>query len=130
MWLSYGTLIAPASSELLVSMSSSHSLGGWNRVLATSHHGVRLRRAHRCYEDLSAVKPGMTRREIEKRISVDGGLSADTCECEDFVHPDGLCLKIRIGFDVKHDDQNRPIRSQDDVVVDVSVPFVEEFFCD
>jgi hypothetical protein len=25
---------------------------------------------------------------------------------------------------------NRPIRSQDDIVVDVSAPFVEEFFCD
>jgi hypothetical protein len=83
-----------------------------------------------CYEDLSTVKPGMTRREIAQRVWGDGGITIDTCECENFVHPACPALKIRIGFDVKHDEQNRPIRSQDDIMVYVSVPFVEEFFCD
>ncbi|MBN2474751.1 MAG: hypothetical protein JXB62_09095 [Pirellulales bacterium] len=93
--------------------------------------GVPFRKWYwQCYEDLSAVKPGMTRREIGNRVWGDGGLSMDTCECEDFVHPACPALKIRIEFAVKHDDQNLPVRSQDDIVVDVSVPFVEEFFCD
>ena len=72
----------------------------------------------------------MTRGEIEKRVHVDEGFTTDTCECEDYVHPDGLFLKIRIAFAVKRDDQNRPIRGMDDRVVWVSAPFEEVFFCD
>ena len=96
-----------------------------------ARQGVLFRRWFlKCCEDLTAIKPGMTRREIEKRVGRDGGLTTDTCECENYVHPDGLCLKVRIGFDVKYDDQTRPIRGEDDLVVTVSAPFLEDVFFD
>jgi hypothetical protein len=100
------------------------------KMSTMARKGVSFRKWYlKCHEDLAAVKPGMTRREIEKRVHSDGGFSTDTCEHEDYVHPDGHCLKIRIGFEVKYE-QNRPIRGKDDLVVTVSAPFLEEFFCD
>lgn len=53
----------------------------------------------------------------------------DTCEREDYVHPDCPCLNSRIGFEVRRDEHDQPIRSQYNVAIGVSVPFVEEFFC-
>jgi HEAT repeat protein len=78
-----------------------------------------------CLKDFAAIKPGMTRREIESRFRKDGGVHS-LCSPR-FAHPTCAFFKIDVEFDCKKDaaDQNRAIPSPDDPVIRVSKPYLE-----
>jgi len=78
-----------------------------------------------CLKDFAAIKPGMTRRQVEDEFPKDGGVSS--LITGRFVHPTCRYFKINVEFNCKRDaaDQNRPIQSGDDPVVHVSKPYLE-----
>jgi hypothetical protein len=83
-----------------------------------------------CYENLLAVKPGITRRELDKMLDMDGGICSPSLPR--YCHRECPCLKINVKFDVKRnpDNQNRMVWSDDDKVLGVSRPYVETPFYD
>lgn len=84
----------------------------------------------RCLKDFQSIKVGMTRGEIEARLSKDGGLQG--VSPVRFTHPACEYFKIDVGFEFKRDaaDQNRAIESKDDKVTSISKPYIETPFAD
>jgi hypothetical protein len=83
-----------------------------------------------CLKDFQSIKPGMTRREIQTRFPLDGGIySAPLMR---FVHPQCDCFKIDVKFSFQRNpkDQGRAILSPDDPAVEVSKPYIELAFAD
>ena len=78
-----------------------------------------------CLRSFEAVKPGLTRSQIEKIFPMDGGTQG--VSPVRFVHPDCSYLKIDVDFDFKRDakDQNRAIWGKDDKATKVSKPYIE-----
>jgi hypothetical protein len=83
-----------------------------------------------CLKDFAAIKPGMTRRQVEDEFPKDGGVSC--LITGRFVHPTCRYFKIDVEFNCKRDaaDQNRAIQSGDDPVVHVSKPYIEWPYAD
>jgi len=84
----------------------------------------------RCLNDFTAIKPGMTRQEVEGKFKLDGGLqSASPVR---FVHPACPYFKIEVEFDFRqdHTNQGRAITAKDDKVIRVSKPYLEAPFMD
>lgn len=104
---------------------------GYYQFSRAGKEGVsKERRFRKCNEDLLGVKPGMTRRELDKTLVIDGGLCSPSLPR--YCHRDCACLKVQVQFDTKRnpDDQNRLIWSDVDKVLGVSLPYVETPFCD
>jgi hypothetical protein len=78
-----------------------------------------------CLKDFRSIKPGMTRREVQMRFPMDGGLHS--ASLMRFVHPQCECFKIDVSFSFKRnpEDQNRAICAPDDPVTEVSKPYIE-----
>jgi len=83
-----------------------------------------------CLKDFEFVKVGMTRSQVESKLSKDGGLH--TASQVHFVHPACRYFKIDVEFEFKRDaaDQNRAIKGKDDRVTKVSKPYIERPFSD
>jgi hypothetical protein len=83
-----------------------------------------------CLKDFTAIKPGVTRRQVEDEFRKDGGIHS--LSTGRFAHPTCPYFKIDVEFDCKRDpaDQNRMIQSGDDRVVHVSKPYLETPFMD
>jgi hypothetical protein len=83
-----------------------------------------------CLTDFAAIKPGMTRREVESRFRMDGGIHS--LSSLRLVHPACAYFKIDVEFDCKKNaaDQNRVIVSPDDPVIRVSKPYLEFPYAD
>ena len=78
-----------------------------------------------CLEDFNAIRPGMTRQQVEEKFLMDGGLRG--AGLVRFIHPDCYYFKVDVTFSFERNaaDQNRAIRSPTDVVVEVSRPYVD-----
>jgi hypothetical protein len=86
--------------------------------------------AGECFKNFESITNGMTRGEVEKKLMMDGGLR--TVSPVRFIDPGCPHFKIKVEFGFKRDarDQNRAGESQDDKVIDVSKPYLEEPFTD
>ena len=83
-----------------------------------------------CFKNFEAITNGMTRAEVEKRLTPDGGLQG--VSPVRFFDPGCPGFKINVEFDYKKDaaDQNRAISAKDDKVIHVSKPYLERPFMD
>jgi len=83
----------------------------------------------KCLNDFQAIKPGMTRSEVEARLHTDGGFQG--VQLRRFVHPACHLFKVEVEFEVKGDanDQTWASRGKDKVVK-VSKPYLEPMFMD
>ncbi len=76
----------------------------------------------KCLADFESIKTGMTRGEIEKKFSMDGGIS--TVSLIRFVHPECIYFKIDVEFELKSKDPNH-MSSPEDKVIKKSKPYIE-----
>jgi len=83
-----------------------------------------------CFNKFESITNGMTRAEVEKKLPMDGGLHG--VSPVRFIDPGCPHFKINVEFDFQHDarDKNRAIARQDDKVINVSKPYLEEPFTD
>jgi hypothetical protein len=83
-----------------------------------------------CLKDFESIKAGMTRGQIEAKLSKDGGLQS--VSPVRFAHPACGYFKVDVGFQFKRDagDQNRAIENKDDKATSVSKPYIESPFAD
>jgi hypothetical protein len=81
-------------------------------------------------KDFESMKVGMTRAELEAKMSPDGGIRSAGLAC--FVHPECPSFKMDVEFDFKRDpaNQNRAVESKDDKVTKLSKPYLERPFID
>jgi hypothetical protein len=84
----------------------------------------------KCLKDFESIKVGMTRGQIETKLSKDGGFQS--LSPVRFTHPDCGYFKVNVEFDFKRNaaDQNRGIESKDDKATSVSKPYIERLFSD
>jgi hypothetical protein len=80
----------------------------------------------KCLAEFAAIKPGMTRAQIEKLVRWDGGLQ--TVSPMRYVLPECRYFKIDVTYSYKTNpaDEGRAIWSPDDKAVEVSKPYIEE----
>jgi hypothetical protein len=83
-----------------------------------------------CLKNFESITNGMTRAEVEKRLTMDGGLQG--ISPVRFIDPSCPAFKINVEFDFKKDaaDQGRAIFGKDDKVIRVSKPYLERPFMD
>lgn len=83
-----------------------------------------------CLKDFESVKVGMTRSQVEGKLSKDGGLQI--LSPVRFTHPACGYFKIDVEFEFKRDaaDQNRAIIGEVDRVTKISKPYIESPFFD
>jgi hypothetical protein len=83
-----------------------------------------------CLKDFEAIKAGMTRSEIEAKLSMDGGLQG--ASPVRFTHPACAYFKVDVVFEFKRNaaDQGRAIAGKDDKATKVSKPYIERPFLD
>jgi hypothetical protein len=113
------------------SMAKESDARGWNYV-APNEAAERgpTKWAESCLRDFEAIKPGMTRAEVERRFQLDGGLqSASPVR---FVHTNCPYFKADVEFEIHRDaaDHNRAIERKDDKVIRVSKPYLARPFID
>ena len=79
----------------------------------------------KCLMDFQSIKVGMTRGEIQKRFTMDGGLQS--VSPVRFTHPECRYFKIDVEFNFNHDekDQGRAILSPEDKATKISKPYIE-----
>ncbi len=90
----------------------------------------RLEWVESCLKTIESIKPGMTRRQVDAILKLEGGLQ--TASPGRYVHPKCPYFKTDISFDFKRDaaDQNRAIMSPDDKVISVGKPYIERMIID
>ncbi len=83
-----------------------------------------------CLDDFSAIRPGMTRREVEEKFPMDGGMH--TLSLIRFVHPDRYYFKVDFSFSYESNpnDQNRAVWRGAGKVMSVSAPYIENPYYD
>lgn len=83
-----------------------------------------------CFKNFESITNGMTRGEVEKKLTMDGGLTG--VSPVRFIDPKCPGFKINVEFDFKKDaaDQGRAIMGRDDKVIHVSKPYLERPFMD
>jgi hypothetical protein len=86
--------------------------------------------AGECFKNFESITNGMTRAEVEKKLTMDGGLQ--TVSPVRFLDPACPGFKINVEFDFKRNaiDQNRAIETKADKVIRVSKPYLERPFMD
>ena len=79
----------------------------------------------KCVKDFKAIKVGMTRKEVGKRLVRDGGIQGPSLGR--FIHRECPHFKIDVEFSVKRNpqDMNRASWSPDDKVTSVSKPYIQ-----
>lgn len=83
-----------------------------------------------CLKIFESITNGMTRAEVEKKLTMDGGLRG--VSPVRFIDPGCPGFKISVEFNFKKDaaDQNRAIFGKDNRVIRVSKPYVQRPFMD
>jgi hypothetical protein len=83
-----------------------------------------------CFRNFESITNGMTRAQVEKKLTMDGGLQ--TVSPVRFLDPGCPHFKIKVEFGYQRDarDQNRAIKGPGDKVILVSKPYLEEPFTD
>ncbi len=78
-----------------------------------------------CLKDFESIKTGMTRAQVEAKVTMDGGLQ--NVSPVRFAHPACGYFKIDVEFAFKRNaaDQNRAIADKADKVTKVSKPYIE-----
>jgi len=79
----------------------------------------------KCLKDLDGVKPGMTRKEVAERLTMDGGLQPLGGPIR-FAHRECGYFKVDVDFDFRRDPPGtgRAISSPDDKVTKTSKPYI------
>jgi hypothetical protein len=82
--------------------------------------------AENLLKNFNSITNGMTRDEVEKRLTPDGGLQG--ISSVRFIDPQCPGFKINVEFDVQRNaaDQNRALGSGDDKVIRVSIPYHQQ----
>src|SRR6185369_14209709 len=73
--------------------------------------------------EIEAVKVGMTRADLAKVFSTEGGLSTRTQQR--FVYRECPYIKVDVEFEAVGQPGNRTIRNPDDKITKISKPFLE-----
>ena len=83
-----------------------------------------------CLKVFESITNGMTRAEVEKNFTLDGGLQG--ASPVRLLHPACPMFKVNVEFDFKRNaaDQNRAVIGKDDKVIRVSRPYLERPFLD
>lgn len=83
-----------------------------------------------CLKNFESITNGMTRADVERKLTRDGGLQS--VSPVRFIDRGCPQFKIKVEFGFKHDprDQSRAIESEDDRVIHVSTPYLEKPFMD
>jgi len=83
-----------------------------------------------CLKDFEKLKPGMTRGEIRQSFPLDGGIHG--ISPVRLTHSDCPYLKVDVEFESKRDpdNQNRPVRGDDDRATNISKPYIEAPYLD
>ena len=92
---------------------------------ATTEQEARIHWVEKCLVDFGRIRVGMTRSDVDKIFPQDGGI-----QCVSpvrYIHPECGYFMIDVSFDFKRnpDDQNRAITSPDDLVTNISRPYIE-----
>ena len=79
----------------------------------------------RCLVDFEAIKPRMTREQVEKTFPMDGGLQS--AARVRLTHPSCQYFKVDVEFDFQRNpnDQNRAIWGTKDRVTQISKPYIQ-----
>jgi len=84
----------------------------------------------KCLQDFNALKPGITRGEIEKKFRMDGGLIASPYSAR-FTHPSCPYFKIDVRFVSKRNADKEDLGfEKEDKVDSISKPYIERPFLD
>ena len=91
---------------------------------ATAEQEARIDWVVNCLVDFNKIM-GMKRAEVEKLFPKDGGIQFTPFVR--YLHPECAYFKIDVYYDFKTDpkDQYRPISGPDDLVTNVSRPYIE-----
>ncbi len=83
-----------------------------------------------CLKDFESIKAGLTRGQVEAKLTMDGGLQG--VSPVRFAHPGCGYFKVDVEFEFKRNaaDQNRAIADKADKVTKVSKPYIERPFAD
>ena len=83
-----------------------------------------------CLKDFESIKAGMTRGQLEAKLTMDGGLQG--VSPVRFAHPACGYFKMDVEFEHKRDaaNQGRAIADKADKVTKVSKPYIERPFAD
>lgn len=83
-----------------------------------------------CLKNLESIKAGMTRGQVEAKLTMDGGLQS--VSPVRFAHPACGYFKVDVEFEFKRNaaDQGRAIADKADKVAKVSKPYIERPFID
>jgi hypothetical protein len=83
-----------------------------------------------CLKDFESIKAGMTRGQVEAKLTMDGGLQG--VSLVRFAHPACGYFKINVEFEPKRDaaPQGRAIADKADKVTKSSKPYIERPFVD
>ena len=101
------------------------------RVSNVSHSaGIDTRRVEQCLKDFESITNGMTRAEVEKKLTMDGGLHG--IWKVRYVHPECFYFKIDVQYESSSTgtDQQPPHEGKRDKVIQVSKPYLERPFSD
>ena len=90
----------------------------------TSEQDARINWVKKCLLDFNKIN-GMKRSEVEKSFPQDGGLQF--IPFVRYLHPECNFFKVDVYYDFKRDanDHNCPISSPDDLVTNISLPYIE-----
>ena len=90
----------------------------------------RIQWVESCLKDFESIKAGMTRGQVDAKLTMDGGLQG--VSPVRFAHPACAYFKIDVEFEHKRNaaDQNRAIADKADKVTKVSKPYIERPFAD
>jgi hypothetical protein len=77
-------------------------------------------------EEFGKIRPGMTRREIEKHFNRDGGIQVRNATRYSYSKCKEATIKVEIKFKLAGPVDQTPF-SKDDTVVEVSKPYLEYF---
>ena len=101
-------------------------LPGWSNLNIQE----RIAWVKKCLRDFDSIKPGRSRKEIEKQFPMDGGVQG--VSPVRFTHPECPHFKIEVEFSFKRNphDQNRAVISPEDKTTKISKPYLERFCID
>jgi len=74
-------------------------------------------------EDINAIKPGMTRADLLKIFTTEGGISTRTWQR--YVYKRCPYIKVDVEFKPVGDEGGKPQETPEDIIIKISKPFLE-----
>ena len=79
-------------------------------------------------EDMESIKVGMTRRELLRVFTTEGGLS--TPSKRRYVYKHCPLFKVDVDFQTRTSETGRAVESPDDLITTISKPYLERMIVD